>query len=55
MPNTNRDKILEAALHLEDLELGFQTPSSFETMEDIESCQNVKIFRITNIHPHIKV
>jgi len=45
----------EAALHLEDMELGFNTPSSLETMEDIESCQNVKIFRITHIHPHIKV
>ena len=45
----------EAALHLEDLELGFHVPSSLETMEDIKSCQNVKIFRITLTHPYIKV
>jgi len=43
----------EAALHLEDLELGFHVPSFLETVEDIETCQNVKIFRITHIQPNI--
>jgi len=42
----------ESALHLEDLELGFHVPSFLETVEDIESCQNVKIFRIT-LQPYI--
>ncbi|KAF8808016.1 hypothetical protein BYT27DRAFT_7190107 [Phlegmacium glaucopus] len=37
----------EASLLLEDIELGFHATSFLDTVEDMESCRNVKIFRIT--------
>jgi hypothetical protein len=47
MPNTYQGNFSEAALVLEDVELEFHAPSFLETVEDMESCRNVKIFRIT--------
>lgn len=39
----------EAALHLEDIQLEFHTTFFVETVEDMESCRNVKMFRIARV------
>jgi len=39
----------EAALLLEDIELEFHATSFLETVDDMESCRNVRLFRIKSI------